>query len=87
LLEYLGDRNWNGKLNGIDLNKDIVSHDAEQNIITGEKTILNLETTDLRWLNSKFSYLVKNALTKKCKKLTIIKGQKTFRNISLNSLR
>jgi hypothetical protein len=83
----LGDRNWNGKLNGIDLDKDIVRHDAEQNIITGEKTVLNLKTTDLRWLNSKFLNLVKNALTKKCKKLSTIKGQKTFSNISLNNLR
>lgn len=83
----LGDRNWNGKLNGVDFSKDIVRHDAEQNIITGEKIVSNLETKNLRWLNSKFVNLVKNALSKKCKKLSTIKGQKTFSNISLNNLR
>ncbi|XP_012224336.2 uncharacterized protein clos [Linepithema humile] len=82
----ISDGNWNGKLNGIDLNKDIVRHDVGQNIITGEKIVLNLETKNLRWLNSKFSTLVRNALTKKCKKLSTIKGQKTFSNISLNNL-
>lgn len=83
----LGDENWNGKLNGIDLTKDIVRHDAEQNIITGEKTILNLKAKNLEWLNSRFSNLVNNALTKKCKKPTTIKGRKTFSNISLNNLK
>ncbi|XP_029165434.1 uncharacterized protein LOC114936425 [Nylanderia fulva] len=78
--------NWDGKLNGIDLNKDVVKRDAKQNVITGKKTISNLKTTDLWSLNINFSNLVSNALTENCQKLTTVKGRKTFNNIVLNNL-
>ncbi|XP_072746368.1 uncharacterized protein [Anoplolepis gracilipes] len=78
--------NWDGKLNGIDLNTDIVRYDAKQNIITGKKTISSLATKDLWLLNINFSDLVSKSLTQKCQKLTTIKGRKTFNNIVLNNL-
>lgn len=78
---------WDGKFNGIDLNTDIVRRDAEQNIVTGKKTISGLITRNLRALNINFSNFTKHALTQRCQKLSIIKGQKTFNNITLNNLR
>lgn len=79
--------NWDGKLNGINLNTDVVRHDAKQNIVTGKKTISSLATKDLWLLNIDFSNLVNNALTQNCQKITTIKGRKTFNNIILNNLR
>jgi len=81
------DMHWNGKLNNIDLNTDVVRYDAKQNIITGEKKISSLMTTDLWLSNMNFSSLVGNALIKNCQQLTVIKGRKTFNNIILNNLR
>lgn len=78
---------WDGKFNGIDLNTDIVRRDAEQNIVTGKKTIPGLTTKNLRALNINFSNFTKHALTQRCQKLFIVKGQKTFNNITLNNLR
>ncbi|GAB1868165.1 Closca [Camponotus japonicus] len=78
--------NWDGKLNGINLNTDVVRHDAKQNIVTGKKTISSLATKDLWLLNIDFSNLVNNALTQNCQKITTIKGRKTFNNIILNNL-
>lgn len=78
---------WDGKFNGIDLNKDVVRRDAKQNIVTGKKTILDLKTKSLRALNINFSNFTKDALTQRCQKLSIIKGRKIFNNITLNNLR
>ncbi|KAL6265402.1 hypothetical protein P5V15_002198 [Pogonomyrmex californicus] len=83
---YINNMYWDGKFNGIDLNKDIVRYDAKQNIVTGKKMVSNLITKDLWPLNIKFSNFTKYALIQKCQKLSIIKGQKTFNNISLNNL-
>lgn len=77
---------WDGKFNGIDLNTDIVRRDTKRNIVTGKKTILSLTTKNLQALNMNFSNFTKYAVTQKCQKL-VIKGQKTFTNITLNNLR
>ncbi|XP_019699980.1 uncharacterized protein LOC105189727 [Harpegnathos saltator] len=82
----IGHLYWNGKFNDIDLNTDIVRFDAKQNIITGKKKVAHLVTDELWSHNNEFSKFAKYALTKKCRDITVIKGQKTFKNISLNNL-
>ncbi|RLU23456.1 hypothetical protein DMN91_003660 [Ooceraea biroi] len=82
----INDMHWNGELNNINLNTDVVRHDAKQNIVTGEKKILDLTTKDLWMFNMNFSSLVNDAVTKNCHKLSVIKGRKTFNNITLNNL-
>ncbi|XP_077278366.1 uncharacterized protein LOC143906276 isoform X2 [Temnothorax americanus] len=83
---YINNMSWDGKFNGIDLNTDIVRRDAEQNIVVGKKTILGLTTKNLWSLNINFWNFTKHALTQRCRKLYVIKGQKTFNNITLNNL-
>jgi len=78
---------WDGKFNGIDLNTDIVRRDTKRNVVTGKKMILNLTAKNLQALNMNFSNFTKYAVTKTCQKLLVIKGQKTFTNITLNNLR
>ncbi|XP_020292032.1 uncharacterized protein LOC109858817 [Pseudomyrmex gracilis] len=78
---------WNGRFNDLDLNTDVVRRDAKYNVVTGEKTISGLIVEDLWSSNIEFSQLVHNSLSHKCyNKLVVIKGRKTFINITLNNL-
>ncbi|KYN06038.1 hypothetical protein ALC62_03038, partial [Cyphomyrmex costatus] len=83
---YINNMIWDGKFNGIDLNTDIVRRNTKRNIVTGKKTILSLTTKNLEALNMNFSNFTKYAVTQKCQELLVIKGQKTFTNITLNNL-
>ncbi|KYM83201.1 hypothetical protein ALC53_06469, partial [Atta colombica] len=83
---YINNMIWDGKFNGIDLNTDIVRRDTKRNVVTGKKMILSLTAKNLQALNMNFSNFTKYAVTKKCQKLLVIKGQKTFTNITLNNL-
>ncbi|XP_011693850.1 PREDICTED: uncharacterized protein LOC105453515 isoform X2 [Wasmannia auropunctata] len=83
---YINNMTWDGKFNGIDLNTDVVRRDVKRNFVTGKKTILGLTTKNLRALNINFSNFTRHALTQRCSKLSIIKGQKIFNNITLNNL-
>ncbi|KAL0105372.1 hypothetical protein PUN28_016792 [Cardiocondyla obscurior] len=83
---HIDNMNWDGKFNGIDLNTDIVRRDAEQNNVTGEKTILGLRTKNLRAFNINFGNFTKHAVTQNCQKSYIIKGHKIFNNVTLNNL-
>lgn len=76
----------NNKLNDINLDTDIVRYEAKQNIVTGKKTITNLITENLWSYDNYFSHWANSALTQKGRKLPVIKGRKTFNNISLNNL-
>lgn len=68
----------------MNIKTDVMRHNSEEIIVTGKKTVVVLATENLNGLN--FDGWVNNALTQE-KKISIIKGRKSFDNVIINGMK
>ncbi|XP_011299447.1 uncharacterized protein clos [Fopius arisanus] len=75
----------NGVINDLDLNKDVLRTDVENNVITGKIIVNTLTATNIDGL--KFDEFARNTLKRNDpQELVVIKGKKTFNSMRVKSL-